>query len=119
MSKLRVWICLLVVMALMLTIGLLAVAGTPGPVQADGNPLGQALVGIYYRVSPPIAEFITDHPSLKPIVRAALVPAVAMSTMFVNTTSAEKIAILGLFVLVSAAVAVWAKRRRGRGSEYT
>jgi hypothetical protein len=119
MSKLRVWICLLVVMALTLTIGLLAVAGTPGPVQADGNPVGQALVDFYYSVSPPMAEFITEHPGLKPVVRAGLVPAVAMSTVFVNTTSAEKIAILGLFVLVSAAVAVWAKRRRGRGSEYT
>jgi hypothetical protein len=29
------------------------------------NPVGQGLVGFYYRVSPPIAEFITEHPSLK------------------------------------------------------
>jgi Leucine-rich repeat (LRR) protein len=83
------------------------------------NPLGQALVGLYYRVSPPMAEFITEHPSLKPIVRAGLVPAVAMSTVAVNTTPAEKTAILGLLVLVSAALAVWATRRRGRGPEYT
>ncbi len=60
------------------------------------NPLGQALVDLYYRVSPPIAEFITEHPSLKPIVRAGLVPAVAMSTVAVNTTPAEKAAIVGL-----------------------
>ena len=83
------------------------------------NPLGQALVDVYYRVSPPIAEFITEHPSLKPIVRAGLLPAVAMSTVAINTTPAEKIAIIGLLVLVSVAVAIWATRRRGRGPEYT
>jgi alpha-tubulin suppressor-like RCC1 family protein len=83
------------------------------------NPLGQALVGLYYRVSPPMAEFIIEHPSLKPIVRAGLVPAVVMSTIAVNTTPAEKAAILGLLVLVSVALTVWATRRRGRDPERT
>jgi len=64
------------------------------------NPLGQALVDLYYRVSPPIAEFITEHPSLKPIVKAGLLPAVAMSAVAVNTTPAEKIAVVGLLALV-------------------
>jgi hypothetical protein len=82
------------------------------------NSVGQALVDLYYRGSPPIAEFITEHPVLKPIVRASLVPAVAMSTVAVNTTPAEKAAIVGSVVLVSVALAVWAKRRRGRGPEY-
>jgi len=83
------------------------------------NPLGQALVGVYYRVSPPIAEFITEHPSLKPIVRAGLLPAVAISAIAINTTPVEKTAIVGLLVLVSVALAVWVTRRRGRGPEYT
>jgi isopenicillin-N N-acyltransferase-like protein len=83
------------------------------------NPLGRALVDFYYKVSPPIAEFITEHPSLKPIVRAMLVPVVAMSNVFVNTTPTEKAAIIGLAVLVSAALAIWAKKRRGRGLEYS
>ena len=82
------------------------------------SPVGQTLVDLYYRFSPPMAEFITEHPSLKPIVRAGLVPAVAMSTVAVNTTPAEKAAIIGLLVLVSVALAVWAKRRRDRGTEY-
>jgi hypothetical protein len=81
------------------------------------NPLGQALVSLYYRVSPPIAEFITEHPGLKPIVRAGLLPAVAMSIIAVNTTLAEKVAIMGFLVLVSVAVAAWATRRRGKGPE--
>jgi hypothetical protein len=83
------------------------------------NPLGQALVDLYYRVSPPIAGFITEHPSLKPIVRAGLVPAVAMSAVAVNIAPAEKIAITGLLALLAAALAVWAKRRRDRGPKYT
>jgi len=82
------------------------------------NPLGQALVDLYYRVSPPIAEFITGHPSLKPIVRAGLLPVVAMSAVAVNTTPVEKMAIAALLVLVSVSLAVWATRRRGRGPEY-
>jgi len=83
------------------------------------SPVGKALVEFYYRVSPPIAEFITEHPSLKPIVRAGLLPAVAMSNAAVNITPAEKTAIAGLLVLLSVALAVWATRRRGRGPEYT
>jgi hypothetical protein len=83
------------------------------------SPLGQALVGLYYRVSPPIAEFITEHPSLKPVVRAGLLPAVAMSTMAVNITPVRKTVILALLALVSVTLAVWATRRRSRGSEYT
>ena len=83
------------------------------------NPVGKGLVEFYYRVSPPIAEFITGHPSLKPIVRAGLVPAVAMGTVAVNTTPAEKMVILGLLALVSVVLVVWAKRRRGKGPEYS
>jgi len=83
------------------------------------NPLGRAVVDLYYRVSPPMAEFITEHPSLKPIVRAGLLPALAMSTIVVNTTPAGKAAIISLVVLVSVALAVWATRRRGRGPKYT
>jgi len=82
------------------------------------NPLGQALVDLYYRVSPPMAEFINEHPSLKPIVRAGLLPAVAMSAVAVNTSPAEKIAIVGSLALVSVTLAVWATRRRGRSREY-
>ena len=83
------------------------------------NPLGQALVDFYYRVSPPMAEFITDHPSLKPIVRVGLVPAVAMSAVVVNFTLAEKITVAGLLALVSVALAIWATRRRGGGPQYS
>ena len=83
------------------------------------NPLGQALVNIYYRVSPPIAEFITAHPRLKTIVRAGLAPAVAASTITVSTTPTEKIVTVCLLVLLSAVVATWARKRGRRGPDYT
>lgn len=82
------------------------------------NSLGQALIDLYYRDSPPMAWFITEHPSLKPIVRAGLLPVVAMSNVAVNTTPAEKMSVVGLLVLVSVALVVWAKRRRGRDPKY-
>jgi peptidoglycan/xylan/chitin deacetylase (PgdA/CDA1 family) len=79
------------------------------------NPVGSALVSTYYKLSPPVAEFIDDNPTLKPIVRVGLLPAVAMSTVAVNTTLAEKVAIVGALALVSVALAVWLSRRRGKG----
>jgi len=83
------------------------------------NPVGQALVELYYKISPPMAEFIEEHPALKPVVRAGLLPAVAMSTVAVNTTLAEKIAVVSLLALISVALAVWARKRRGRASPYS
>lgn len=45
------------------------------------NPAGQGLVDIYYTISPPIADFITGHPILKPVVRAGLRPMVIMCSI--------------------------------------
>jgi len=83
------------------------------------NPVGATLVEFYYRFSPPIAKFITENPSLKPIVRAALLPVVAMSAVAVNTNVNERTVVTILLVLVSVALIAWAIRRRGRSPEYT
>jgi hypothetical protein len=77
------------------------------------NPVGEAFVELYYKTSPPIANFITEHPALRPVVRAALVPAIAMSTVAVNTTLVEKIAIVGLMALAVLLV-VWLRKRAGK-----
>lgn len=55
---------------------------------------------------------------LKPVVRVWLLPAVTISTVAVNTTLAEKMAMAGLLVLVSIALATWARKRRGKGVQY-
>jgi alpha-tubulin suppressor-like RCC1 family protein len=82
------------------------------------NPLGQSMVGLYYGVSPPMAELITEHPNLKPVVRAGLLPAVALSVIAVNTTPVQKAIILALLALVAVVLALWATRRRGRGPDH-
>jgi subtilisin len=74
---------------------------------------GSGFVSLYYRISPPVAAFIDDHPAAKPAVRAALLPSVAVSTVAVSTTLAEKGAIAGLLALVSVMAAVFLTRQRG------
>ena len=77
------------------------------------NPPGRLFVSVYYRSSPPLADFIDDHPALRPLVRAGLSPVVALTTVAVNTTSAEKLAIVGGLALASLALALWLRRRAG------
>ena len=83
------------------------------------SPVGQALEDLYYRFSPPIAGFITEHPSLKPIVKTGLLQAVAITTVSVNIAGADKIAIVGVMALISVALAVWATRRHTIKQDYT
>ena len=40
------------------------------------NPMGRALVGAYYKVSPPVAEFIATHPALRTATQIALKPVI-------------------------------------------
>ncbi len=82
------------------------------------NPLGRILADFYYGVSPPIAEFMAEHPGLKPIVRAGLAPAVVMSTIAVDTSTAEKAALVGCLVLFAVALTIWTTRRPGRGPKH-
>jgi hypothetical protein len=82
------------------------------------NPVGEALVDIYYRISPPIADFIAEHAVLRSIVRTELAPVVAMSRIAVNTSSAEKVAIAGLLALISMGLAIWAINRQHKSSQY-
>jgi len=72
----------------------------------ETNPIGSAFVSLYYKVSPPMANFIEKHPTFKPIVRVALLPAVAMSSLALHTTLAEKITFLAVFFIFSAALAL-------------
>ena len=44
------------------------------------NPVGRSFVATYYKLSPPLAEFISRHRALRTVVRECLVnPAVTVS----------------------------------------
>ncbi len=75
------------------------------------DAVGRRMVSTYYRLSPPVAEFIDHHPVCKSIVRAALVPAVYAGTTAVGTSTAVKIAVAGLMGLLTAMVLLWMTRR--------
>ncbi len=81
------------------------------------NAVGRGVAVMYYDVvSPPLATFIDNHPSIKPLARAALSPVVFVSTVAVDTTTAEKAVIGSLMVLVAMGAIVWMWKRHGRGA---
>ena len=80
------------------------------------NPLGSGFVSTYYRMSPPVAEFIVDHPGVKPAVRVALLPAVGVSEAAVGIGLGAKLAIAAAVLLVSVVGVAWS-RRGGVGAD--
>jgi hypothetical protein len=72
------------------------------------NALGRRLVASYYAVSPSIARYLEAHPELKPTVRAALLPIVALAMFLLESSAATKVSVLGLLLLLTVSV-----RRRG------
>ena len=48
------------------------------------NPIGQIFVSTYYKISPPMADFISEHPMLKNVVRGILKPIVWLAKEFEN-----------------------------------
>ena len=48
------------------------------------NKLGTIFVETYYRYSPPIADYIAEHDSLRSIIRVGLAPLVGFSWLAVN-----------------------------------
>jgi len=75
------------------------------------NPVGERLVSLYYEYSPPVADFIDGHPDLKPVIRAALLPAVVISTVAVNTAYMSILAVIGLLGLGFIAFIILRRRK--------
>lgn len=69
------------------------------------NPVGSAFVDAYYTISPPIAEFISEHEMLKSAVRVALKPLIVVAEYSLNEDIAPQgIASLAVFMLCGIGV---------------
>ncbi len=67
--------------------------------------LGTAFVKAYYKLSPPVADFISEHEGLKAAVRIALKPVVAIAEYSLNEEIRDEGAILlAMFMLSGAGV---------------
>ncbi|MBI5756813.1 MAG: BNR-4 repeat-containing protein [Nitrospirae bacterium] len=67
------------------------------------NKPGKWFVSTYYRLSPPIAQFILEHPYLRPAARIALLPFVGIAALALYTSPLQKI-----LLIFSLTVAGWA-----------
>lgn len=67
------------------------------------NSIGKSLVNFYYKYSPPVADCISRHDSLRAAVRICLLPVVGMSWMALKFGPASTLGLLLLlFALMSA-----------------
>ena len=77
------------------------------------------MTGLCYRISPPMAQSIAEHPNLEPIVRAGIVPAfsagVVLTTTLLMVTAGNPDFPVPGSVAVTVSVASW----RGRGGGYS
>lgn len=70
------------------------------------NAFGRAFVQWYYRYGPIAAQFINEHPRLKPVVRAALMPAVGGAMFMTRTSILTKMSVFA-FICLLVVCSVW------------
>jgi hypothetical protein len=70
--------------------------------------IGRAFVNTYYRYSPPVANVIADHETVRAVIRWSLLPLIGLSWMLLHFGAAPT---LLLFVLMSSTLWVGCKRR--------
>jgi hypothetical protein len=70
---------------------------------------GRAFVGAYYALSPRLARYLDEYPSLKPPVRATLTPLVAVALFMLESEWSVKLVIAALLCTLWALV--FARRR--------
>ena len=63
------------------------------------NSIGKSLVSLYYKYSPPLADFITNHDNLKMVVRLSLLPLVGISWLALKVGPMLTLFFMVLFVL--------------------
>ena len=78
------------------------------------SDLGRTFVDFYYRTSPPLADFIAKHDTLRMVVRVGLTPVVAASYIAVNTSPVQKMLLMVLLLAGIMGVTYVIVRRRSR-----
>jgi len=66
------------------------------------NIIGKISVEFYYKVSPPIADFIRESEVLKFLVRIVLLPLIGMAAFLVKTTFLQKCIAFGVLIIGQA-----------------
>ncbi|MBW2143254.1 MAG: hypothetical protein JRG75_02500, partial [Deltaproteobacteria bacterium] len=74
--------------------------------------LGHVFVKCYYRYSPPIADFIAKHDSLRYTVRIALMPLVGACYVLLHTSLEHKVLIVILIFGLTAGAFIVMRRKR-------
>ncbi|MFC2160629.1 CFI-box-CTERM domain-containing protein [Acidobacteriota bacterium] len=77
------------------------------------NRPGRMFVKLYYKYSPPIAKLITNHKSLRTVVRIWLIPLVAMGYSMVHF-GPFKTSLMLVITFMPLFIFVWIYRRRGK-----
>ena len=83
------------------------------------NSIGRTFVRFYYAYSPPVAEFIAKHDSLRLVVRWSLLPFVGVSWMALHfgsiATITFMILLLGLFGISAGVILGWVRVKERKG----
>ena len=74
---------------------------------------GKGLVRFYYSYSPPIADFIAEHESLRAFVRVILLPFVGVSLLSLNIGLIPTLVLMLMLLTLMSATAIVLFRKRG------
>ncbi|MGW8325072.1 MAG: CFI-box-CTERM domain-containing protein, partial [Desulfobacterales bacterium] len=75
-----------------------------------GNTVGKIFVHLYYTYSPPIADFIAKHDSLRILVRMSLFPVVGLSWIVLKVGPVLTLAFMLFFISCFMGI-IWFRRR--------
>ena len=74
------------------------------------NTVGKSFVRLYYTYSPPMADLIAKHDSLRAMVRISLMPVVGVSWITLKIGSVSTVALMLFFIFCFVGL-VWYRRR--------
>jgi hypothetical protein len=78
------------------------------------NYLGGKMVSLYYRLSPPIAQYIRRNAGLKPVVKVILLPVIGMARFCIEWSPCKQMVIVALLTF-SCVMGVLFIRRKDSG----